>query len=246
MRWKCTVAYDGTDFAGWQSQACGNTVQDHIERRLAFLFKGPVRIHGAGRTDAGVHATGQVFHFDGGWRHGAEALAEALRVGFPKSIQVTSAAETTPDFHARFSATGKFYTYSFFEGFAPPMETRYRWSMGRRRLDVGAMNAAAARLVGRHDFSAFGANPRDNRTEDAVKDLRRLEVLRDGPRVELVTEGSGYLYRMVRSLAGCLVDVGTGKLTPDEVAEILAGRIRTNRVVTAPPEGLCLREVFYD
>lgn len=245
MRWKCTVAYDGTDFSGWQSQPGGNTVQDHIERRLAFLFKGPVRIHGAGRTDTGVHATGQVFHFDGLWKHGGAALVEALRVGFPKSIQVTDAMEVSTDFHARFSATGKRYSYSFFEGHAPPMETRYRWSLGRRRLDTAAMKAAAAVLVGRHDFSAFAANPRDDRVEDAVKDLRRLDVMRDGPRVELITEASGYLYRMVRGLAGCLADVGTGKLTSGEVRAILEGGERTNRVVTAPAQGLCLREVFY-
>jgi len=245
MRWKCTVAYDGTDFEGWQSQPSGNTVQDHIERRLAWLFKQPVRIHASGRTDSGVHARGQVFHFDGDWAHKPEDLLAALRVGFPDSIQVYAAERVADDFHARFSATGKCYAYRFFEGDAPPFETRYCWSLGRRRLDLDAVNRAAAHLVGRHDFSAFSANPRDDREENPVKDLRRLEVVRDGPRLTLWTEASGYLYKMVRSLAGCLCEVGLGKLDPDELPAILASRTRTNRVMTAPARGLCMERVDY-
>ena len=105
---------------------------------------------------------------------------------------------------------------------------------------------SALRLLGTHDFSSFGANARDGRREKLVKDLRRLEIGRHGPRVELVTEASGYLYRMVRSLAGCLVEVGTGRLSPDDVSRILEARTRTSLVATAPPQGLCLREVFYD
>ncbi len=246
MRWKCTVAYDGTDFEGWQSQVSGNTIQDHIERRLAYLFKGPVRIHGSGRTDSGVHANGQVFHFDGNWGHGEEALLKALRTGFPRSIQVRRAEVVADDFHARFSATGKRYSYTFYEGFALPRDTRYCWSLGHWRLDVEAMNAAARQLVGKHDFSAFAANPRDNRSETPVKHLWKLEVTREGPRLQFVTEGSGYLYRMVRSLAGCLADIGTGKLPVEAMPGILASRKRTNQVVTAPAQGLCLEAVYYD
>lgn len=246
MRWKCTVAYDGSDFEGWQAQASGHTIQQFLERRLSVIFERPVRIHGSGRTDSGVHATGQVFHVDGDWPHGSETLIRALRAGFPDSIQVF-AAEVVPDtFHARYSVTGKRYIYRMLEGFASPFETRYCYSLGNHRLDLSQMNAAAVRLLGKHDFSAFGANSRAARTVDPVKDLRVLEVHREGSRLTLVTEGSGYLYKMVRTLAGCLIEVGKGKLTPDEVEAILVGRVRTAAVCTAPARGLTLERVDYD
>lgn len=245
MRWKCTVAYDGTDFEGWQSQPSGKTVQDHLQRRLSYLFKGPVVIHGSGRTDSGVHARGQVFHFDGDWRHGSEALLKALRTGYPDSIQVYRAEIVSDDFHARFSAVGKRYIYHFVEGYADPFRTRWAWSTGNRRLDVDCMNTAAAVLLGRHDFSAFTANPRDGREDDPVKDLRRLEVIRNDTGIQLVAEADGFLFRMVRSLAGCLFDVGIGKIDTQKVGEILASKTRTNIVHTAPPEGLFLDAVWY-
>jgi tRNA pseudouridine38-40 synthase len=246
MRWKCTVAYDGTDFEGWQAQPGGNTIQDHIERRLAQLFKGPVRIHGSGRTDSGVHARSQVFHFDGDWPHGVEALLMALRTGYPDCIQVSHAEPVDDAFHARYSASGKHYSYTWYEGWAPPFLTRTVNSLGNRRLDCTAMRAAAAVLIGRHDFSAFSANPRDDREDNPVKDLRRLDISSDGKLVRLDAVADGFLYRMVRSLAGCLEDVGCGKLDAAAVAAILASKVRTNRVQTAPARGLCLEEVYYD
>lgn len=245
MRWKCTIAYDGTDYEGWQAQPSGKTIQDFIERRLEVLMGKRTRIYGSGRTDSGVHARGQVFHFDADWPHGADALIRALRIGHPDSMQVYAAEQVTDDFHARYSAVGKRYTYSFFEGYADPFETRFCWSLENRRLDVDAMNAGARHLIGKHDFSSFTANPRDNREDQPVKDLRRLEVLREGARVQLVTEADGYLFRMVRSLAGCLADVGIGKLSPDALVGILGARRRTNYVQTAPARGLCLERVFY-
>jgi tRNA pseudouridine38-40 synthase len=245
MRWKCQVAYDGTDFEGWQAQPGGNTVQQHLERRLSFLFDQPVRIHGAGRTDSGVHARGQVFHVDAPWKHGAETLLKALRTGIPDSIQVFSVEEAGEDFHARFSATGKRYVYRLFEGYAPPFENRYTLSLRERQLDLERINEAAALLIGRHDFSAFGAKRSEDSAENPVKELRKLELTRNGPRLLLVTEGSGYLYKMVRSLAGCLIDVGRGRLRVSQVAEILAGAQRTGLVCTAPAHGLTLERVDY-
>jgi len=245
MRWKCTVAYDGTQFEGWQSQPGGNTVQDLLQARLAFLFKQPVVIHGAGRTDSGVHARGQVFHFDGDWPHGPEALLKALRAGYPDAIQVHAAEAVADDFHARFSATRKRYVYQFHEGHAGPFDTRWHWSAGNRRLDVERMNAAAAGLLGRHDFSAFTANPRDGREDDPVRELLVLHAERAGPRVLLTAEARSFLFRMVRSLAGCLFDAATGKLSPDDVVEIRDSRVRTNAVQTAPARGLFLDRVWY-
>jgi len=246
MRWKCTVAYDGTDFEGWQSQPSKNTVQDHLERRLAFLFKRDVRVHGSGRTDSGVHANAQVFHFDGEWKWAPEDLLKALRVGYPDSIQVYRAERVSDDFHARFSAVGKRYVYHFYEGFAGPFDYRWHWSLGHWRLDLDRVNEAAQQLIGKHDFAPFSANPRDGREESTVKDLRRLEVVRNGRHLTLVTEASGYLFRMVRSLAGCLVNVGIGRLSQDDLREILECGVRTERVVTAPARGLFLDRVYYE
>lgn len=245
QRWKCGVAYDGTGYAGWQSQPGGNTIQDFLERRLEQLFRRRVVIHGSGRTDTGVHARGQVFHFDADWRHGAEALLQALRTGYPDSIQVYAAEPVGTDFHARYSATGKRYVYQFFEGFADPFTTRFVVSTGNRKLDTGRMAEAAASLTGRRDFSSFTVNPKDGREESPVKDLRRLEVERSGPWIRITAEADGFLYRMVRSLAGCLFDVGIGKLSPEAVVNIRDAGRRTNLVQTAPGKGLFLDRVWY-
>ncbi len=244
-RWKGTVAYDGTAFLGWQSQRGGNTIQDFIESRLAAILKQPVRIHGSGRTDSGVHARAQVFHFDAVWPHPVAHLHRALLSGLPEAILVRSVVRAPPGFHARSSATGKRYVYRLYEGYALPFDNRFVASMGRRCLDDAAMRAAAAYLVGHHDFSAFRADRGDGSAEDPVKDLRRLDVVRRGRNLRIITEADGYLYKMVRSLAGALIDVGLGKLTPEQVAGILENRRRTALVVTAPARGLTLERVFY-
>lgn len=243
-RFKCVCAYDGTDFCGWQSQKGGNTVQDYIEARLEFIFLKKIRIHGSGRTDAGVHAKAQVFHFDADWPHDAEKLQAALRCGFPAGIQVSRVSDAPEGFHARFSARGKRYAYNIYEGYAPPYEARYAWSMRRRKLDVARMNEAAALLVGEHDFTAFSAN-RGREEDNPVKNLKKLCVSRRGRRIRVLTEGSGYMYKMVRILTGALVDVGLGRLEPPDLTEILESRRRTNRIQTAPALGLFLEKVFY-
>lgn len=244
-RWKCVCAYDGTGFAGWQSQAPGKgrAIQDVIEARLAEIFGSPVRIHGSGRTDSGVHASRQVFHFDAQWRHSAEKLIAAFRVGLPPTIQVQSARTVAADFHSRFSAKAKRYIYHLYLGHADPFSFPYCWSVFRP-LELEAMEAAAAVLRGRHDFRAFTAfNGQDQ--ADAVRELRRLDIVQRGPRVRIIAEADGFLYKMVRSLVGALVSVGEGKLTPERVREILESQKRTERVLTAPPQGLFLDRVFY-
>lgn len=243
QRWKCVCAYDGGPFAGWQSQAGSNGVQDVIEARLAQIFGETRRIHGSGRTDAGVHALGQVFHFDAAWRHGPEKLLAAFRMGLPAAIQVKSIRAVSPEFHSRFQATGKRYEYRVHLGDADPFARPYCWTFFRP-LDVNAMRAAAEVLRGRHDFRAFTALNGPAR-EDTVRDLRRLEVTRRGRRVRITAEADGFLYKMVRSLAGVLVAAGEGKLTARQVREILASRERTALVQTAPPQGLFLVKVFY-
>lgn len=243
-RWKCTCAYDGTHFEGWQSQAGGTAVQDVIEARLAQIFKTPVRIHGSGRTDAGVHAREQVFHFDAAWRHEPEKLLAAFRVGLPASIQVKSVRAVSSDFHARFSATGKRYEYHVHLGDADPFTRPYCWSVFRP-LDIRAMQAAAMVLRGTHDFRAFTALNGPEK-EDTVRDLRRLDVVKRGRHVRITAEANGFMYKMVRSLAGVLIAVGEGRMSIEQVGEVLAAKKRTPLVHTAPPQGLFLVKVFYD
>ena len=242
-RWKCVCAYDGTKFHGWQSQEGGNTIQDLIERQLEKLSGRKIRIEGSGRTDSGVHALAQVFHFDAAWAHGAAKLRVALQTGLPKTIQLKSVRRVAPDFHARFDARGKIYEYRLFLGEAGPFLTPYRWSLNRE-LDWPAMKAAARVLRGKHDFWAFSGE-NDRTYETTVRDLRRLAMVRRGPEVTLTFEADGFLYKMVRSLTGALVNVGLGKLTVAEIAELIKTRRRIPAVVTAPPQGLFLVKVIY-
>jgi tRNA pseudouridine38-40 synthase len=250
QRWKCVCAYDGTNFAGWQSQAASTSsergrpaIQDVIEKRVAEIFQAPIRIHGSGRTDAGVHATGQVFHFDAAWRHDPVKLLAAFRIGLPPAIQIKSIQAAAPGFHARFDATGKRYEYRLHLGDADPFARAFCWSVFKP-LDFTAMRAAAQILRGRHDFRAFTALNGPAR-EDTVRDLRRLDVTRTGRRLRIVAEADGFLYKMVRSLVGALVAAGEGKVAPAEVRRILDARERTAAVHTAPAHGLFLTRVFY-
>jgi tRNA pseudouridine38-40 synthase len=245
-RWKCVCAYDGTGFAGWQSQPKGDSVQDAIEARLAEVLGTPTRIHASGRTDSGVHARGQVFHFDAHWRHGPERLGAGLRHRLPRSIQIVSVRAAATDFHSRFSAKGKTYEYHIRMGDADPFTRPYVWVVPRP-LDVAAMRTAAAVLVGGHDFKAFSAFNGSEPGEAAgtVRELRRLEVLRRGKSLRVVAEADGFLYKMVRSLVGAIVAAGEGKLTPAEIAAHLKSRVRTAKIQTAPPQGLFLQRVRY-
>jgi len=242
-RWKCICAYDGTGFVGWQSQAGGASVQDVIEARLAVVFKTEVRIHGSGRTDSGVHARGQVFHFDAVWPHSSENLCQALRSGLPEAIQISSARVVGNEFHARFSATRKRYVYQIHLGDADPFTRPYCLQVFRT-LDLPEMEAAAAVLCGKHDFRAFTAYNGVER-EDTVRDLSRLEIVCRGRHLRITAESAGFLYKMVRSLVGALLAVGEGRLTAERVREILASKERTALVKTAPPQGLFLDRVFY-
>lgn len=243
MRWLAVCAYDGGPFSGWQSQAGGNAIQDVIEARLAAVFKAPIRIHGSGRTDAGVHARGQVFHFDADWTHGNARLLAALRAELPPALQIRSVRRAASDFHARFSVRAKRYVYHLHLGDADPFSRPYCWAVFRP-LDFAAMQTAAGILRGRHDFRAFTALNGPAR-EDTVRELTRLEVLRRGRRVRIVAEAPGFLYKMVRSLAGVLVAVGEGRLKPDAVSAMLSSGRRTPAVQTAPPQGLFLERVWY-
>jgi tRNA pseudouridine38-40 synthase len=245
-RWKCTCAYDGGGFPGWQSQAGGKAVQDVLEARLAEVLGKPTRIHGSGRTDAGVHASAQVFHFDAEWPHGPEKLRAALRHRLDRAIQIVSVAPAAPDFHARFSARGKVYSYHIYLGDADPFTRPYCWSIPKA-LDLDAVARAAMLLRGRHDFKSFsalnGSEPEEG--SDTVRNLRKLSVTRRGRHLRITAQADGFLYKMARRLVGALVGAGEGKLTQADLKALLASGERTARIQTAPAQGLFLRKVLY-
>jgi tRNA pseudouridine38-40 synthase len=184
-----------------------------------------------------------VFHFDADWPHGNARLLAALRSELPPAIQIRSVRQAVPDFHARFSVRAKRYVYYLHLGDADPFSRPFCWPVFRP-LDLEAMRSAAALLHGRHDFRAFTALNGPAR-EDTVRELTRLDVRRRGRRVRIIAEAPGFLYKMVRSLAGVLVAVGEGRLTPAAVGEMLASGQRTPVVQTAPAQGLFLEQVWY-
>lgn len=243
-RYRFDIGYDGTDFAGWQVQPHHRSIQGEIEAALERLTGARPRVHSSGRTDTGVHARAQVAHADLPRRYDPLKLRLGLNACLPPAIRILSVRPAAADFHARFSATGKEYRYFVYHGpVLPPHRARYA-TLERRPLDVAAMRAAAHRLVGRHDFAAFSANP-NREIAGTVRHLRGLAVHRRGREITIVARGDGFLYRMVRSLAGFLLRVGRGELPPETAGEILASRLRTARVPTAPPQGLFLWRVTY-
>lgn len=241
-----TVSYDGTDFVGWQRQRNGPSIQAELESALGQLFGHPVACRGAGRTDAGVHASGQVVTFRSDRELPDRALVFGTNTHLPDSIAVVAARIAPDDFDARFSASGKLYRYRIWN--APvrsPLHQRTHWHI-MRDLDLGAMQDAASRLVGRHDFSAFRAADCERKT--TVRLIRRLELLRpsDGqPIVHLEVEATAFLKNMVRILTGTLVEVGRGRMTAAQVEALLSSGDRTQAGPTAPAHGLELCRVDY-
>jgi tRNA pseudouridine38-40 synthase len=243
-RYKITVAYDGTGFAGWQVQPNGVTVQELIEKALHKLAGETVKVHGSGRTDAGVHARAQVAHFDLEKKFTPKALQRALNALLPDAIRIMRAERAGGDFHARKSAVGKEYRFFIWNGEILPPHLRGDHLHVTQPLDDEAMQKAADLLIGKHDFASFTANP--NRViESTVRELYSLKVRRKGREIVIAAEGEGFLYKMVRSLAGWLIRVGQGEVTPETTTEILDSQERTARVPTAPPQGLTLWRVRY-
>jgi tRNA pseudouridine38-40 synthase len=243
-RFRITVAYDGTAYGGWQIQPNANTVQAELQAVLKRLGGGDVLVHGSGRTDAGVHARGQVAHFDFPRPFAPVALVRAMNACLPPDIRVVEAAIVAGDFHARKSAIGKEYRYFIWN--APVMlpTARLYHLHEHEPLDTERMQAAAGALIGQHDFAAFSANP--NRfVETTVRTIQSLAVSRVDEQITIAVHGDGFLYRMVRSLAGWLIRVGRGEVPPEQTAAILASRERTAHVPTAPPQGLFLWQVDY-
>jgi len=241
---KLVLEYDGTRYVGWQLQPNGPSIQAEVERALETLHKAPRRVTAAGRTDAGVHALGQVASFFEREPLPLEAYLKGMNALLPDDIAVRAASLEPEGFDARRSASGKRYRYRIENGpTRAPLQRLVAWSF-HRRLDVEAMRAAAVHLVGRHDFASFQAA--DCACDHAVREVRRCEVLGEaGGRVEVVLEATAFVKHMVRNIVGTLVEVGTGRRAPGSLPALLLAHDRTLAGATAPPQGLCLEEVFY-
>jgi tRNA pseudouridine38-40 synthase len=240
---RLVIEYDGTDFSGWQRQKNGRTVQACVEDALASLTGQHVRITGAGRTDAGVHAEGQVASVQIATRIPEGGLLRGLNAELPRDIAVREVSDVPPTFDARRSARGKTYRYLIWNHLCrSPLHARTTWHL-RARLDAHAMRTAAAAFVGQHDFRAFRAADCERRT--TVRVLRAFEVWREGALVTCEVEGTAFLKNMVRILVGTLVAAGRGELDAAGVGRLLENGERSQAGVTAPAHGLTLVRVAY-
>ena len=237
------ICYDGTRYRGWQRLPDReDTIQGKLETALSRILGEPIEISGSGRTDAGVHAKGQVasFHCESPMPP-AEILAN-LRRYLPEDIGIYSCREVSPRFHARLNAREKTYVYRIWNSEAPCVFERRFVTAMPERLDVEAMNRAGALLVGRHDFSAFCGNPKMKKS--TVRELTALTVTRQGEEIVLRFTGNGFLYNMVRILTGTLVEAGRQQRSPESVTELFGAK-RAQAGFLAPAQGLCLEEVVY-
>ena len=239
-----TLSYDGTRYAGWQWQANAVAVQQRVEEALGALTGETVRVTGASRTDAGVHALGQRAHFDTRSRIPADKLPFALNTHLPPDIRALEAREVPPGFHARFDARGKRYTYRIHN--APHASALFRSLTFHvpQRLDVPLMQNCLQELTGTHDFAAFEASGGTAKT--TVRTLYGAQLTRSGPTLWLSVSGDAFLYNMVRIIAGTLVDIGMGRVSRDAFRRAFASGDRLDLGVTAPPHGLELTRVFYE
>lgn len=243
-RYKLTIEYDGAAFCGWQRQTSGPSVQQALEEAVEAFCRERVVLHGAGRTDTGVHALGQVAHLDLPFELPPAKLRDAINFHTkPQPAAVLLAEPAEPDFHARFSAVERRYLYRIVNRRAPLVLDRGRAWRVPPPLDAEAMQRAADRLVGHHDFQSFRSS--DCQAENAVRTLDLLQVRRNGEIIEIEVAARSFLHNQVRIFAGTLRKVGEGRWSPDDVSRILGARDRRLAGQTAPPEGLTLLSVRY-
>lgn len=243
MRVMLRVAYDGTAYSGWQIQQNAVTVEQRLKEALEELFAPPIELTGASRTDAGVHARGNVVVFDVDTRMPAEKIAYALNTRLPEDIRIVRSSEAAPDFHPRYAECVKTYEYKIWNAEFPDPTVRLYSHFEYRHLDAERMNEAAGFLVGEHDFTSFcsaGAQ-----VQSKVRTVYSAEVWRDGPMITIRVTGNGFLYNMVRIIAGTLIKAGQGIILPDGVKKALDGRDRGLAGPTAPARGLTLVKIDY-
>ena len=245
---KLIIAYDGTDFHGWQMQSNKPTIQGEIVNVLRRITQENVQLHGAGRTDAGVHALGQIASFRTQSTLSAGEFQRALNALLPPTIRIVAAEEVGPDFNARWSARGKVYRYRLYRGrVVPPVLWRYVLHYPFP-LDEDAMRDASARFVGMHDFASFAASTgseEDDKERSTEREIYSTELVRssDGEELVFTIRGRSFLRYMVRKIVGTLLDVGRGKLKPDDIDRLYELKDRSKSGPTVPPQGLCMVSV---
>lgn len=240
---RLVIEYDGTGYCGWQLQPNGLTVQQVMEEALAQLLGEHVRLTSSGRTDAGVHARGMVACFRTSRTLPPKAYTEGLAAFLPRDIAVRSAEEVPESFHPRFDAVGKHYRYTILSSRSrSPLNRLYTWQV-KEPLDLELMGRGGEHFIGEHDFAAFRGYNCSAKT--TVRTIHSLEVTRQGEFVVIDVKGSGFLKNMVRIMVGTLAEVGRGKLLPEDIPALLSGGSRPDAGATAPPQGLCLVEVYY-
>ncbi|MBG9454477.1 tRNA pseudouridine synthase A [Lysinibacillus sphaericus] len=244
-RLKAIISYDGTQFSGYQVQPGERTVQVELERVLAIMHKGEkIKVTASGRTDARVHATGQTLHFDSPLTIPVDKYMKALNVQLPRDIRVMSIEEVAADFHARYSVTGKRYRYIWScEPVQSPFRRHYTVETNGVKPNVQAMQEAAKAIIGTHDFSCFCAA--NTSVKDKVRTVTTLRFEWYGEELHMVIEGNGFLYNMVRIIAGTLWEVGIGRRDIENVELVVQSMNRDKAGKTAPPQGLYLEKVFY-
>lgn len=244
-RLKAIISYDGTQFSGYQVQPGERTVQAELERVLAIMHKGEkIKVTASGRTDARVHATGQTLHFDSPLAIPVDKYMKALNVQLPRDIRVMSIEEVAADFHARYSVTGKRYRYIWScEPVQSPFRRHYTVETNGVKPNVEAMQDAAKAIIGTHDFSCFCAA--NTSVKDKVRTVTTLQFEWYGEELHMVIEGNGFLYNMVRIIAGTLWEVGIGRRDMENVEQVVKSMTRDQAGKTAPPQGLYLEKVFY-
>ncbi len=244
-RVKLTVAYDGTNYSGWQIQPNADTIERQLDIAINKVTKEKIHVTGASRTDAGVHAMGNVAVFDTDSAIPPERFSYALNACLPQDISVQSSEEVSPDFHPRHCDTRKTYEYKILNTQMPiPQLRNYSWHVSYE-LDIDAMRKAASYLVGEHDFKSFCCVR--TQAESTVRTIYSLEVLYDMQNAQVIIRitGNGFLYNMVRIIAGTLIDAGRGKINPDDIPDILKYKDRSKSGKTAPPQGLTLMKIDY-
>jgi tRNA pseudouridine38-40 synthase len=247
LKFKLTIAYDGTSYQGWQTQKIGVGVQQKVEEALGKLFPSKPLLHSSSRTDTGVHAIGMIAHFEvsaNDCKMPVRKLALALNAWLPEDIRIMAVTSARSNFHARFDASGKQYRYFVWNHAAMnPLIRRTAWHVSRP-LSLVAMRSAARLFKGKKDFQSFAANP-GYAKESSVRTLTRCDIKRNGSLLEFIIEGDGFLYKMCRGIVGTLVQVGLGKFRPEQIEQILSKKDRRVAGMTAPAHGLVLWKVFY-
>ena len=243
MRLVFGIEYDGTDWNGWQTQRCNNTVQDTIESALARFANHAIKTTCAGRTDSGVHAKGQVIHLDTELERPVWSWIRGTNSFLPNSVRLKWGKEVSEEFHARFSARSRIYTYSICNTpIESPLANRFHtWIF--KKLNDEKMKKASVYLIGKHDFSSFRSS--ECQANSPVKNIKRCDITRSGSYLSIEIEADGFLHHMVRNIVGCLYEIGIGERSEDWIKVVLKSRDRSTAGKTLPPQGLCFKYVDY-